>query len=325
MSYEDVIKKIKSGLSGDDEADIRYLKECIEQYSDHEECERIAGVCGQMIYERLPDSLKEEFSALNGSLRLGLDEYSSKAAKLLETGDKDSAEKVLKEGIALFEGSDIYLEKDGVRFYDFRKPMEEALFREEFGFEERIKLIPEPVVGLYRMYAGLLYEKGEHEKALEVLDKALKLNPYHQKTPVEYADNLREAGRLEDFKKRLCETFEYAYEPETLAACYSRLGWYFSEKENWEAAAVCELLAGRYQEDSEVMSGEKDYIIEKAGSGFEIPKSEDFERIALANGFPSEPDMYVIAIANTAAKEFEEAGNEAAAKYFYEIAEGLQG
>ena len=119
-----------------------------------------AGETGQIIYDILPEELKEEFSSLNGSIRLGIDDYSTEAARLIRAGDSEGAGKKLEEGIALFEGSDIYNEKDGVPFYDFRKPMEEALFREEYGFEKRIKLIPEPIVGLYRMYAGLLYEQG---------------------------------------------------------------------------------------------------------------------------------------------------------------------
>ena len=318
-SYEAIIEEIHSGLTGTAEDDIRYLQQKISEYEEHEDRDRIAGICGQMIYGLLPEDLKEEFSSLNGAMRLGIDEYSAEAAQLLCDGNSEGAAKKLEEGIAVFEDSDLYHEKDGVPFYDFRKPMEEALFREEHGFEKRIKLIPEPVVGLYRMYAGILYERGEYEKALVHLEKALRYNPYHQKTSIEYADNLRELGRLEEFKDKITDTFTFAYEPEALGKCYRRLGWYFSEKEKWDPAAVCAILAGKYDDDNEVLKQEKEYIRNKAGDDFVIPQEDEFESIAAENGFPSEPDMYLTAIANTAAKEFEEIGNVAAAKYFYNI------
>ena len=110
-----------------------------------------------------------------------------------------------------------------------------------------------------------------------------------------------------------------------MGKCYRRMGWYFSEKEKWEPAAVCAVLAGRYGDDNEVLKQEKAYILKKAGEDFVIPSEDEFERIAEENGFPAEPGMYLTAIANTVAKEFEEIGNTAAARYFYGIVYGLTG
>jgi len=323
MSYEEIIEDIKSGLTGEAEADIQYLQEKIAEYEAHEERDRIAGACGQMIYELLPEEFKEEFSLLSSTERLGLDTYSAEAAAMIEAGDTEGAGQKLKEGIELLESSDNYREKDGIPFYDFRKPMEEAIFKTRYGFEKKIKLVPEPVVGLYRMYAGLLYEKKEHEEAIALLKKALKWNPYHQKTSVEYADHLRQMGRLGDFRQMLVDTFRYAYLQETLAGCYRRLGWYFSEKSQWEPAAACAILAGRYGENNGYLEQEKKYILESAGDGFVIPEGEDIERIAGEHGVPSRPSKEILNIARSRAEEFRELGNEEAFKYFDDIAQDL--
>ena len=309
-NYEEIMNDIRAGLTGEADQDIKYLQQKIAEYEEHEDRDLIAGACGRMIYELLPEDIKEEFSSLNDSARLGIDVCSSEAAQMLRAGNREGAAKKLEEGIGIFEGSELYQEKDGVPFYDFRKPMEEALFREEYGFEKRIKLIPEPVVGLYRMYAGMLYERGDHEKALDYLEKALKYNPYHQKTSIEYADNLRELGRLEEFKEKITDTLTFAYEPEALGRCYRRLGWYFSETGKWRPAAVCAILAGKYDDDTEILRQEKDYILKNAGEDFVIPSEDEFEVVAKENGFPAEPDIYLLAIANTAAKEFEEIEND---------------
>lgn len=323
MSYEEIITEIKSGLTGNAETDIKYLQGKISEYEGHEDRDTIAGICGQLIYDLLPEDLKEEFSSLNNALRLGIDEYSKAASQLINAGDSQGAESKLIEGIELLEGSDNYEEKDGVRFYDFRKPMEEAIFRTRYGFEKRIKIVPEPVVGIYRMYAELLYEKKEHEKAIEYLNKALRWNPYHQSTTIEYADHLRQLGRLEAFKQMLVDTFTFAYEPETLAGCYRRLGWYFSENKKWEPAAVCEILAGKYASGNEISDEEKKFILDNAGADFVIPEEKEFERISKENGFPCGASAEMIEIAKLSAAEFKELGNEAAFKYFDTIAAGL--
>ena len=345
--YKDIIEQIKTGLTGDPETDIKYLQKKITEYEDHEDRDRIAGACGQLIYDLLPDSVKEEFSSLNEALRLGIDEYSTEAAKLLREGKEAEAFGKLEDGIALLEGSDVYNEKDGVPYYDFRRPMEEAIFKDRYGFEKKIKLVPEPVVGLYRMYAGILYDRKEHVKAMEYLDKAFKWNPYHQCTTIEYADNLREMGRLEDFREKLYETFTFAYEPEALAKCYRRLAWYFSEKKEWEPAAVCILLAERFEgykrslmqvekpgpEKGEnrndgsdgILQQEKSYILENAGEEFGKLSADDIGCIACKNEIPPGPDLEIVTLASNVAEEFEEAGNSAAAKYFYGIVYGLTG
>ena len=342
MTYKDIMEEIKSGLTGDAEADIIYLQKKITEYENHEDRECIAGACGQIIYDLLPDPLKDEFSSLNGSLRLGIDEYSTEAAGLLREGKDDEALKKLESGIVLLEGSDVYEKKDGIPYYDFRRPMEEAIFKDRYGFEKQIKLVPEPVVGLYRMYAGILYDRREHEKALEYLNRAFKWNPYHQSTTIEYADNLRQMGRLEEFKEKLYETFTFAYEPEALAKCYRRLAWYFSEKKEWEPAAVCILLAERYEGykrnltepgsivsendlSDEMLQQEKKCILENAGEDFGMLSADDVERIARENEIPPGPDMDLVTLASNVAEEFEEAGNETAAKYFYGIVYGLTG
>lgn len=345
MTYKEIMEQIRSGLTGEAEIDIKYLQQKISEYEDHQDKDRIAGACGQLIYDLLPESVKEEFSELNGALRLGIDEYSSEAAKMLREGKRDEACRKLEEGIALLEGSDVYDEKNGVPYYDFRRPMEEAIFKDRYGFKKQIKLVPEPVAGLYRMYAGILYERKEHEKAIEFLEKAYKWNPYHQCTTIECADNLRELGRLEEFKEKLYDTFAFAYEPETLAKCYRRLAWYFSEKEDWEPAAACIYLAERYEQykkdlvkdkksspdisnndkEDEILQMEKKYILERSGDEFGDLAEDDIEGIARKYGIPYGPDMEIVNLAANVAEEFSEAGNAAAAKYFYDILHALAG
>lgn len=60
MTFDDILKQITEGLSGDAEQDIAYLNEQATAYSDHEQAQEIARACGRMIYERLPEEERQK-------------------------------------------------------------------------------------------------------------------------------------------------------------------------------------------------------------------------------------------------------------------------
>ena len=61
MTYEEIIKKIQAGLSGDKQQDQAYLKQQMEEYKDHRYNHEIVRECGRMLYDLLDDAQKEKF------------------------------------------------------------------------------------------------------------------------------------------------------------------------------------------------------------------------------------------------------------------------
>lgn len=66
MTYEEIIKKIQAGLSGDKQQDQAYLKQQMEEYKDHRYNHEIVRECGRMLYDLLDDAQKKNlFGVLN--------------------------------------------------------------------------------------------------------------------------------------------------------------------------------------------------------------------------------------------------------------------
>lgn len=60
--FEAIMKEITMGLTGDTEADIKYLFEQMEKYKEHEYVKEISRACGRLMYEIIPEDKKEEFN-----------------------------------------------------------------------------------------------------------------------------------------------------------------------------------------------------------------------------------------------------------------------
>lgn len=60
--FDTIMQEITSGLTGDSEADISYLKEKMKEYKDHEMGKEIVRACGRLMYDLLPEDAKKEMS-----------------------------------------------------------------------------------------------------------------------------------------------------------------------------------------------------------------------------------------------------------------------
>lgn len=67
MGFQDKIKEIFKGLTGDNKADIQYLKEQIEQHKEDENATEIIRALSRKIYELLPDEAKAELNQIIGN------------------------------------------------------------------------------------------------------------------------------------------------------------------------------------------------------------------------------------------------------------------
>jgi hypothetical protein len=57
--FECIMKEITQGLTGNTKEDIKYLHEQGEKYKDHEYRKEILRACGRLMYDILPDDIKE--------------------------------------------------------------------------------------------------------------------------------------------------------------------------------------------------------------------------------------------------------------------------
>lgn len=62
MDYQEIMRDIASGLTGENEKDIQYLMEQMEKYKDHEFGKEIIRACGRLISGMLPEEKVNEFA-----------------------------------------------------------------------------------------------------------------------------------------------------------------------------------------------------------------------------------------------------------------------
>lgn len=72
MCYDEIMKNITRGLSGNFKTDREYLQEQMEKYKDHELGKEIIRACGRILYEILPEDKKKSLQRLCGKKVLGL-------------------------------------------------------------------------------------------------------------------------------------------------------------------------------------------------------------------------------------------------------------
>lgn len=73
QDFDSIMQDITAGLSGDKEADIKYLNEQTEKYKDHEMGKEIARACGRLIYGLLPDGKKKIIAKECDNASLGIE------------------------------------------------------------------------------------------------------------------------------------------------------------------------------------------------------------------------------------------------------------
>ena len=62
MDYQEIMRDIASGLTGENEKDIQYLMEQMEKYKDHELGKEIIRACGRLISGMLPEDKADELT-----------------------------------------------------------------------------------------------------------------------------------------------------------------------------------------------------------------------------------------------------------------------
>ncbi len=96
MEFDQIMREITHGLTGDGEKDIQYLKEQMEKYKDHDMAKEILRACGRLLFKCIPEDKKAELSRV---INNELTSYDS----VLEEVRFKQHEKKYDEALALME------------------------------------------------------------------------------------------------------------------------------------------------------------------------------------------------------------------------------
>jgi len=240
MEYPEIIKEITDNLTGEKEADLKYLSGQADKYREHEYGLEILRAIGRIITTLLPD---EEMNKLTNVLKnetLHIDVILNEARKKLEEHNLVEAEKMI---LTILPDEDLYPPDKVSEYYDFRNFLERAFFFAKYKPSKEIRQVPITYNEVFMLYAYLLVEKEDFENAVRIIDLGVKRNPLHIDLLLEKASIYRNSKKHEQSFHISLDCFDKAYRRANIARCYRDFGYYFIENKEWEAAVCCYLFS----------------------------------------------------------------------------------
>lgn len=319
--FEDIMKEITRGLSGDSKKDVDYLQEQMEMYKDHEYGKEIIRACGRLIYEVIPDEKKKELEQFLGNDAAGFEAALEEVRFNHYKKNYDKALKLIEDMVEKYEKLDMFADDSVSEYHTFREPMEEIVYRRTAEPQKELRRATIDYSELYLQYGSILFEFQRWEDAEKALAKAMRWNPTYANLAFEHAETFKTRGLLEEYKDLTMDIFKIAFRPKAMARCYRNLSYYFIEKKEYEVAASCLLYSTQY-ENSEMVSSELYYISQMTGKIIK-PSEEELGKCFEKYEIPFGPNPEFVQIAYAYGKQFYEQGDMETAAYFLEIVLGF--
>lgn len=321
MEYKEILQEIESGLTGDPNKDLKYLHKQLEKYQSHHNAHEISRALARFILDLLPSDEKEKINR-------PIEECYKEITVLTNTVNEKIFNGKIDEAMELFSGILPYIElmemafktdKPGIvtEHLVFEDILQYYFYLAKFQPVQEIRNPGGPNLSeIYFQYIYLLVEKKEFQKALKVIDAALKWNPLSAKILFEKAEIFKMQNNLQAFLDITLECIKVAYMPVHIAQYFRNLGFYFIEKELWPEASFCHLMSLEWQE-TEMAESELNYITQRTGKDINPDDYKDYALIFEKNGYPLYPDplWYATALHVAQLAEKEDDYNLAASCY----------
>lgn len=320
MTYDEIMNRIQSGLTGERSHDIRWLYEQMDQYKDEKEGKAIIRECGRMIWQLLPeedrqkmeDARQKDADEMNARLKEIEDLMMQKKFPEAEARLKPMAEDLLS--------APLMKEDSQSQYYDFSEPFQVLLFDYLYHPDKEIRGAFLPYTRIFTLYGCLLVDLGKLSEARSMLENALKWNPIDAKAHFELIETYKMEGDFETFFERTLKTFPFLYRRDELARAYRNLGFYFSEKKQFEDALCCLTLSLLFDEKSPMAANEIDYIAAVTNKQPQVPSAQEISRCADRYHFPFGADEDVVYLAETAGEACYKSGDLGLALNYLQIA-----
>ena len=319
MTYDEIMRKITAGLTGDEEHDRTYLKEQMEKYKEHELSAEIIRACGRLFYNLVPKDKKEELAQLIENDMSGIGAVLDEVRFNIFKKNYDRALELMEGLVKKTENNPLYQNDSVTEYFTFATAFEFFMYIERFKADKEIKWIEYPYSSIYLQYGSLLIDMKRYQEANLALEKAVRWNPMSAKIMYEYAESFKILGQLEDYIEITKRAFSVAYTRNEVARGYRNWGYYLIEKEKYQAAIGCYLLSLEYEKDSKGAQSELFYIHQKTNGSAKQPTIEELEEIAKVEGFPMEINEDVLGIACAYGRHFIEEGLLDGARVMFEI------
>ena len=319
MTYDEIMREITTGLTGDADKDRDYLKEQMEKYKEHELATEIIRACGRLFYELIPEDKKDELTHVMDNDMNGIHAVLDEVRFNIYKKEYSKALDLISNLVEKTERNPMYQNDSVTEYFSFATPFEFFMYVQRFKSGKEIKWIEYPFSAIYLQYGSLLIDLKRYEEANQMLEKALRWNPMSAKIGYEYAETFKIMGMMDMYMEATRKAFSVAYTKEEVARGYRNFGYYFIEQEKYRAAIGCYLLSLQYDRESKNAQSELYYIHQKTNGEVKQPTIEELESIAKIEDFPIGVNSDVLGIAVSYGKHFLEQGQTEGARTMFEI------
>lgn len=316
--FDATIIEITSGLTGETKVDIKYLMDQIDKYKNSEYSMEISRACSRIIYDLLPEDMKDEFSdALNKDMN-GADAVFDEVQFLRYKKEYKKALKILENLIHKYETLNLFSDDSVSEYHTFQEPFEEILYRFIHNPEKEVRQAEIKYSKMYYQYGSLLIDLERYEDAQKVLETGMKWNPVSTQMAFERTETFKLRGMMDEYYQATRDIFKIAFRPEDLAHCYRNLGYYYVEKGELQLAVCCLVFSIPYS-SSNLVQSELFYIYNLDQKLIMNPDMQTIQMHFMVYDIPLGPDEGIISLAYYFTKQSIEEGQKELAQYFISI------
>lgn len=257
MTTNEIIEKIREGLTGEYNVDIVYLEAEADKYRPQKNGKEIENAIADLALEIMPDDKRELLNRMMYIDGKRLDVVFAEAQKLID-------EKKIEESFRLTEALYTkirmnYRETENEMYLSFRNPLEHQLY---LYFYRPSKKLIRPVFNLSQMvllHGYNLLELKRPEEAVRVIGDAIRFNPMNTDAYFELAECYKVMREPEQLLSVTKETLEIAVTPKQISRCYCNLGYYCVDIKDYDRA-VCFYYESLIYADNPIVPGELHHI-----------------------------------------------------------------
>ena len=321
--FNEIMREITRGLTGEKEHDRAYLMEQCEKYKNHSMAKEIIRACARLMTSMMPEEALQKMNRAVMNEEQGFESILEEVQFKVHQRKFDEALSLIEPLVREIEESGMFQDDRVSEYHCFREFFEEVLYREWEKPERDIRRCDFPYDFIYLQYGSLLFELKRYDEAREALAEAMKWNPASADIAFEHAETYKMQRQFGEFRQRTLDIFRYAFRPEQVARCFRNLGYYYIEEGEWEAAVACYERSLDFDPDSKEAMSELFYIREKSGTDLLHLSEEALGEVGQRFLFPTGPDEDVIGLAYSYAKYFLEQSEIGGARYCLTIVYGL--
>lgn len=257
MTTNEIIEKIREGLTGEYSVDIVYLESQADKYRPQKNGKEIENAIADIAMEIMPDDKRELLNRMMYIDGKRLDVVFAEAQKLTNERKTEESSRLTE---ALYTKIRMnYRETETEAYLSLRNPLEHQLY---LYFYHPSKKLVRPVFDLSQMvllHGYNLLELKRAEEAVRVIGDAIRFNPMNTDAYFELAECYKFLHDTDQLLSTIKETLEIAVTPKQISRCYCNLGFYCVEVKDYDRA-VCFYYESLIYADNPIVPAELHHI-----------------------------------------------------------------